>query len=188
MKKRIIDRYARNAAGELMIDITAERVEDLYDDYDKRSPYHKKELYQGLVDYISDSVSEIGKERFVIRFIFSERLDGELTARVKKSFQNYFLYLRELEYRELGRMSRTSLILFVIGVSFLSLSVWVNRIIGADDTVIYRVFAEGLTVAAWVSLWESLATFLINWVPHRRDIRLFGRIASAHLEFQVHSE
>ena len=44
--------------------------------------------------------------------------------------------------------------------------------------------AEGLTIVAWVSLWEALAMFLVNWAPHRRLIRMYERIAKADVRFQ----
>jgi hypothetical protein len=40
-----------------------------------------------------------------------------------------------------------------------------------------------LTVAAWVSLWESIATFLIEWNPNRREIELCDRLATASVFF-----
>jgi hypothetical protein len=47
-----------------------------------------------------------------------------------------------------------------------------------------NVFAEGLTVAAWVSLWEALAVLLIEWFPHRKNIVLYRRLANAELVFR----
>ena len=64
------------------------------------------------------------------------------------------------------------------------MSVWVNREIQGSDSVFGRVFAEGLTVAAWVSLWEAVATLLINWAPHRRRIRLYELVAAAPVQFR----
>ena len=46
------------------------------------------------------------------------------------------------------------------------------------------VFAEGLTIVAWVSMWEALATFLLNWPQHLFHIRLFRKIAEAPVLFQ----
>ena len=60
----------------------------------------------------------------------------------------------------------------------------VNRLLPADPGVVGQVCAEGLTVAAWVSMWEALATFLIQWRPYRRDIRLYRRIAGAEVSFR----
>ena len=39
MKKHILERYRRDASGQLVIDIAAEKVSDLYDDFDQRLQY-----------------------------------------------------------------------------------------------------------------------------------------------------
>lgn len=183
MKKQILDRYACTPDNKLLLDITAGKVEDLYNNFDKHTPYAKKELNQDLVDYIIDSVNEIGEEDFVIQFRFNTSAEDNLTARTRTSVQNYFLYLKELELRELANMKRTSFILFAIGVVILSFSVWINQKIAASGVVITQVFVEGLNVAAWVSLWNAIATFLINWAPHHQKIRRYERIAEATILF-----
>jgi hypothetical protein len=83
------------------------------------------------------------------------------------------------------RNIRISLIFLVIGLAILFLSVWVNQQITDQASVVARVFAEGLTVAAWVSLWEALATFLINWTPYSRQIIMYDRIARAPIAFST---
>ena len=183
MKKQILDRYSRTPDNKLIIDIAARKVEDLYNDFDKHAPYRKKELDQDLVEYLIDSVSEIGKEDFVIQFRLATKTDTSLISRVEKSIHNYFLYLKELELRELRRMTRSSFILFFIGVVILVLSVWTSEHITGEDTVIGHVFAEGLNVAAWVSLWNAIATYLINWAPHHHQIKMFERITTSAIVF-----
>jgi len=96
----------------------------------------------------------------------------------------YFLYLAETERQKIMQMFRRSAILFGIGLAILFLSVSVNQALGAERSVVANVFAEGLTIAAWVSLWESLAIFLIEWFPHRKSIRLYQRLADAELIFR----
>jgi hypothetical protein len=59
-----------------------------------------------------------------------------------------------------------------------------HRSLPADTTVFEQVVAEGLTIAAWVSLWESLAVLLVDRSPHRQSIRLFQRIAEAPVTLQ----
>ncbi|MDO8281600.1 MAG: hypothetical protein Q7U10_03085 [Thermodesulfovibrionia bacterium] len=183
MKKDLLERYSRTADGKVIIDITTERIEDLYNYFDKNAPYLKKDLDQEFVDYLIDSVHEIGKEDFVIRFRFSAMTDDTNTSRVQMSIRNYFLHQKELEVRELKRMTRKALTLFSIGVVILTLSVLVNQELAIDETVVSRLFAEGLTIAAWISLWEALATFLLNWAPHRNKIKLFERISKAPVFF-----
>ena len=183
MQKPILDRYSRSSDGSLIIEIAADKVEDLYNDYQKSAPFLKKDLEQELVDYIVDSVSEIGNEKILLQFSISGVTGQERIARVKLSIREYFHYLMELESREMRRMFRTSLILFLIGITLLVLLLWFNQLVQTHDSMLTRILTEGLTVAAWVSLWEALATFLINWAPHRRQIKLFRRIADAPVAF-----
>jgi hypothetical protein len=184
MKKRILDRYLRTPDNKIIIDISVGKVEDLYSDFDKHTPYRKKDLDQDFVEYLIESVSEFGDEDFVIQFRFAETIDMSLISRVEKSIQNYFLYLKELELRELAKMARTSMILLAIGGVILFLSVWFSQKIAGYENVICHVIAEGLTVAAWVSLWNALANFLIHWAPHRRQIKRYERITKAPVHFQ----
>ncbi len=183
MAKTILERYACTADNKIIIDITADRVEDLYNDLDKHAPYRRKELDQDLVDYIIDSASEIGKRQFVLQFRFTTLPETRLTARVKMSIRNYFEYLIALEHRELANMTRSSLILFTIGVIILFLSVGINEKFSGQETAITNVFAEGLNIAAWVSLWNAMANFIIDWAPRHRLIKMYDCISNAAILF-----
>jgi hypothetical protein len=183
MKSTILERYPRAPDGRYIIDITAGRVSDLYNDFDKLAPYVRKELGQDLVEYITDSVRELGREAFTIRFHLVEPPDEAMMGRVTTSINSYFLYLKTIELHELGRVIRASLIYLVVGIALLFLTVWVNEKLTPDAAVLSRVFSQGLTVAAWVSLWEALATFLVNWTPYTRQISMYERIAGAPVQF-----
>jgi hypothetical protein len=183
MKSKILERYTMLPDGRYVIEINAGKMSDLYDDFDSYTPYVRKELDQDLVEYITDSARDLCKETFLIRFYLLATPDEEMKTRITASINSYFLYLKTIELRELARIMRTSSILFVVGVALLFITVWVNKTLSADASVLTQVFAHGLTVAAWVSLWEALATFLINWAPYSRQIKLYERIARAPVEF-----
>lgn len=183
MKKDILERYERMQDGRIIIDISAEQIEDLYENFDKKSPFMKKDLDQDLVEYIIESVSEIEKEEFVIQFNIEKEAVEDSIIRVKNSVNKFFLYMKELESRKMKDMARTSIILFVIGISIAAISLMLSQSELAKTSIMAGVIAEGLTVAAWVSLWESLATFLIKWMPHRKKILLYNRIANAEVVF-----
>ena len=183
MKKTILERYPRMSDGCYVIDINAGKASDLYNDFDKIAPYVRKELDQDLVEYITESASDLDKENYLIQFRLLERASDDLQARIIKSINSYFLYLRSIELSELGRMMKTSLALLMVGVVILFFSVWVNSGITADSTVTQKVFAEGLTVAAWVAMWEALATFLVSWLPISRKVSLYNRIAKTSVQF-----
>lgn len=183
IKTTILDRYARTADHKVIIDIAAGKVEDIYNDMDRYAPYRRKELDQGLVEYLIDSAREIGRHDFVIHFRLTTPADTRLTCRAQTSIHNYFHYLIALEFRKLAAMTRSSVIFLAIGVVILSLSVLVNQRLGDHDTVIAKVIAEGLNVAAWVSLWNAIANVLVHWTPHRALIKMYQRIATAPVIF-----
>lgn len=188
MKKNIVERYERSENGEIIINISAHKIEDLYNDFDRKSHFLKKDLNQDLVEYIIDSVSEIDSESFLIEFSLEQAANNEAISRVRNSVKNFFLYIKELELKNMKDMIRTSIILFFTGLSIAGMSVLMNESALAENSIIGGVIAEGLTVAAWVSLWESLATFLIKWMPYRRKIRLYQKISDSKVIFSFGNE
>jgi len=189
VKKRILDRYEHTAADSVIIDVAAQRVEDLYENFDKTAPYHKKDLDEDLVYYLTECVTEIGGADFVIRFMFESFPSEEFMLRVRTSIHKYFMYLRELEFAAMKKMLKTSVIILIFGIVLLGLSLWVNNLFAFENSTSFlnRVLAEGLTIVAWVSVWEALATLLVNWPPHVSQIKLFMKIAEAPIQFQKQS-
>jgi hypothetical protein len=184
MKKTILDRYAKTDDGRFAIDITTGRVSDLYNNFDKTTPYAKKELDEDLVNYLIESAREIGNEEFVVRFHFNEYADDEYRNRVTTSVHNYFSYMKELEGRILSQLLHNSLVYLVVGIAILFLSVWANSVFPVGNSVLARVSAEGLTVAAWVSLWQGVAAFLINWRPYQDRIHLYKGLSGVPVLFE----
>jgi len=104
-------------------------------------------------------------------------------ARLTDSIRSYFNCKKQLQNGKLAKMMRTSFIFLVAGLVILGLSIALNEKIAGTDAVVLDVFAQGLTVAAWLSLWEALANFLINWTPYIRMRNNYDRIIHAQLLF-----
>lgn len=184
MKKDVISRYERNANGDILIDVTADKMEDLFNHFDRSAPYIQRDMDQDLVNYIIDSALELGEEPFTICFTLTHLPDEAELSNIRRSVNSFFISLAEIERNKFRQMIRKSLVFFCIGIGILFISVWVNQKLGSDRTVVADVFAEGLTVAAWVSLWEALATFLIKWFPYRTNIILYQRLATIKSVFR----
>ena len=188
MRKKVLNRYERDAEGGILIDVAAEKAEHLYNDFDKRAPYIRRDLDQDLVDYLIECAREVGDEAFRISFTLVHLPDDTGLSRIRRSIHGFFMYLADVERHKIRRMIRRSMVFFSIGIAILFLSVWVNRWLGSPRTDVANVFAQGLTVAAWVSLWEALATFLVDWSPSRQDIKLYHRLASCQTVFRASPE
>ncbi|OVE78285.1 hypothetical protein BVX99_00330 [bacterium F16] len=183
MNRRMLDRYERASDGRIIVDIAASRIEFLYNDFDKNAPFIRRDLNQDLVDYLVAGARELKREPFILQFTLDEAPDDDKQSRIRKSIHAYFLYLAECEQQRVLQMFRRAGVLFCIGLAVLFLSVTVNQALGPERSVVANVFAEGLTVAAWVSLWESLAVFMIEWFPLRRNTALYRLLAEAELTF-----
>ena len=183
MKKEILERYERSDEGEIIIDISAKTPEDLYSNFDKKSHFLKKDLNQDLVEYMIESAMEIERENFIIRFNFEAKEEGDSTSRVTNSINKFFTYLQEHEHRNMKDMRKKSSTLFFIGALIAATSVFMSQSEWTDKSIVFGVLAEGLTVAAWVSLWEALATFLVKWMPYKKKVLLYERIAHAKIVF-----
>jgi len=184
MKKSIISRYELTEKKEVIIDASLRSVEDLYNYFDRTADYLKKDLDQEFVDYVTDCVREIGKRKFVIRISLSTMPDRIVMDRVRRSIQTFFLYLQETEKRQLRAMLRRSLILFAIGLTLLVPAIAITRRFSTSGGVLAEVFAQGLTVAAWVSLWEAIANLFIEWYPRRQEIKRYGRVTMVPVIFR----
>lgn len=185
MEQNVLSRYERDRENNIIIDVFAARVQDLYDNFDNSAPYIRRDLAHDLAEYLIDCAREVSQDRFMIRFTLQQPPDEHKMARIRRSVHTYFLYLKEIEVRLIMQMFRRSAILFSIGICILFLSVSFNQLLGEQRSVVADVVAEGLTIAAWVSMWESLAIFLIEWLPHRKNISLYQRLADSQLIFRT---
>lgn len=188
MKPTALSRYARTSDGNIVVDVAAPRAEVLYNAFDKSAPYIGRDLDQDLVDYLIGCTRELKRESFILRFTLDQSPDAGRQSHIRQSVRAYFLYLAESEQQRVLHMFRRSAVLFCIGLALLFLSVSVNRALGEERSVVTNVLAEGLTVAAWVSLWESLVMFLIEWFPLRGNTAVYRRLANAELTFGADGE
>ena len=180
----VLSRYEQDGQNRYIIDVAAERTEDLYNFFDRHAPYIRRDLDQELADYLFGCVRELPPhDPFVIRFNLTESPDEEKRARIRGSISSFFRYAAELERDAITRMLRKSAVLLAVGLAVMFIAVWVRQWLGESRSVVGDVFAEGLTVAAWVSLWEAVAVFLIEWLPRRRDLRRCERLAEAEVVF-----
>jgi len=184
MKKSVLDRYTVDGDGRIVIDVSVAGIEDLFNDFDRAAPFLKKDLNPQFADYLMDCVSEIGNRKFALRIDLQRMPDEARMERVRKSIANYFMYLRELELRRLKGMAQTSFFLFGVGMILLAIDIWINRLLKESTSVVAAVFSEGLTIAAWVAIWEALANTVLQWSPQRHTLRMFQRLATAPVLFR----
>lgn len=184
MKRSIIDRYEMNDSRQVLVDVSVRSVEDLFDRFDRTAPYMKKDLDPQFVDYLIGCAQELGRHDFAIRINLTIPATADNKHRVQQSIRNYLYYLQQVTVRELQAMFRRSLALFGLGLGLLTLAIVAGQKLAHGGSVPGQILTEGLTVAAWVSLWQALANLLIEWHPHRRELIVYRRIMAAPVLFE----
>ncbi len=98
--------------------------------------------------------------------------------------KNYFRYLELLQWRKLRKMLWKSLLLFGLGMFLLTVSIILQGSTELLSDMMQDLIIEGLTVAAWVSLWSSFAILIFEFTGTIADIRIDRRIAGREVIFK----
>jgi len=184
VKQDISSRYDLHSSRRLAIDVSVGKVEELFEDFDSAASYVKKDLDQDFVDYLIESVREIGSYDFVIRINLPNHVQERHRKRVRKSINYYFRYLELLEQRKLRKMLWESFLLFGLGMFLLAISMTLKENASNFSGVMQELMTEGLTVAAWVSLWSAFGGLIFELARIITNIRIFRRIASREVVFK----
>ncbi|MGB3647309.1 MAG: hypothetical protein WBD61_10200 [Desulfobulbales bacterium] len=185
MKEDIFSRYESHSNKRLAIDVSVGKIEELFEDFDSAASYVKKDLDQDFVEYLIESVREIGGYDFVIRINLPIHVQERHRKRLRKSIKSYFRYLELLERRKLNKMLWKSFLLFCLGMFLLTISMTLKGNMEHLSSVLQELMIEGLTVAAWVSLWSAFARLIFELGSIIVDIRIFRRIASREVVFKT---
>jgi hypothetical protein len=184
MKQDIFNRYESLSDQRLAIDVSVGRIEELFECFDSAASYVKKDLDQDFVDYLIESVREIGKYDFVIRINLPEQVQERHHKRVRESIKSYFRYLELVERNKLRKMLWKSLLLICLGMFLLAITMTLKGNVDQVNGVMQELMIEGLTVAAWVSLWTAFASLIFELAGFIGNIRIYRCIASREVVFK----
>ncbi len=109
--------------------------------------------------------------------------DGDPTAMLTEAIHNHFAYKAEQTRRALRHLLQQGRMSLAIGLVFVSSCLIAADFIGdISPGAGYRVARESLTIVGWVAMWRPLQIFLYDWWPLQRQIRLYFRLGSAHVQ------
>jgi hypothetical protein len=184
VKQDIFSRYESLSDQRLAIDVSVGRIEELFECFDSAASYVKKDLDQDFVDYLIESVREIGKYDFVIRINLPEQVQERYHKRVRESITSYFRYLELVERNKVRKMLWKSFLLICLGMFLLAITMTLKGNVAQVNGVMQELMIEGLTVAAWVSLWTAFASLIFELAGFIGNIRLYRRLASREVVFK----
>jgi hypothetical protein len=180
----ILDRYELTEDNQVIIDVSIRSIEDLYDNFDRTATYFKRDLDPDFVEHLVNCAREIGAYPFQVRITLRQPETEERRERLCTSIKNFFEYLRQVEIQNLRQLLQRSLVLLILGLLFLLLSVRIGKRFESAGPVWEQLLAEGITIVAWVSMWEAAVRVLLDWQPLYQNIRLYRRITNTSVKFR----
>ena len=184
MRPSITDRYEKNHDGRLIIDVTVAKIEELYNSFDSAASYKKKDLDEEFADYLIDCVREIKQHDFLLRINLEYPETQEKMDRVRGSIRHYFKYRQERQRRKINKHLGRSGYLFGLGITLVFLALSMGNRYEAMGNILTDIGVEGLTIVAWVSMWEAASNLIFEWVPHFHRFKQYGRISASEVLFR----
>ncbi len=188
MRQSITDRYDKDAEGRLIIDVTAANITELYDRFDSTANYNKKDLDIKFAEYLIQSVHEIKQRPFLIRINLERSETQENMERVRGSVRHYFEYQQERQRREINKHLGRFCYFLGLGITLVFFSLSLRSRYGDAGNILKDLAIEGLTIVAWVSMWEAVSNLIFEWVPHFQRYRQYGRIANGAVTFRQQTQ
>ncbi|MBS0245852.1 MAG: hypothetical protein JSR61_04465 [Proteobacteria bacterium] len=147
------------------------------------SPFRQKDLDSGVEEFITGWVRELPASapiEIAVHLPPDEAAKPE-AARIAESFAHYFAYRAEIGEHDLRELFRVGRRFLGIGVLVLIACLVASQIAATliPNKVAARVLEESLIIVGWVANWRPIEIYLYDWLPIRRRIRLYKRIAAA---------
>ena len=108
--------------------------------------------------------------------------EGDPSALMTDAIHNYFGCKAGLLHDDLKRLLQQGRVSLLIGLTFVTVCLIAADAIGKFGTgTAFTIARESLTIVGWVAMWRPLQTFLYDWWPLARRIRVCKTLMHAHV-------
>ncbi|MDH3392400.1 MAG: hypothetical protein OEL66_00200 [Desulfobulbaceae bacterium] len=184
MGTSITARYEKTLDGRRIIDVTIDKIEELYDRFDSIASYKKKDLDEEFVEYLSQCAKELKNQDFLLRINMQEEETKSKTDRLRSSIHHYFAYLQELERRQIKKHLTRACCLLGLGITLVFISLSLGARYDDVHSILKDIGIEGVTIVAWVSVWEAATDLIFEWWPHFQRGKRYEKIAASEILFR----
>jgi ABC-type spermidine/putrescine transport system permease subunit I len=170
------------------IAIRARTIGQLFNTFDP-SPFREKDLDNGVEEFLVGWVRELPPGtpfRIVIHLPADEAAKPE-AAEIAAAFAHYFRDRAQASRRDLRELLRIGWRSLLIGLAVLVVCLVASQIAAKSiaNITVARVVEESLIIVGWVANWRPIEIYLYDWWPIVRRVRLYRRIAAAHVRVKA---
>ncbi|MBR4569844.1 MAG: hypothetical protein IKO19_04175 [Candidatus Riflebacteria bacterium] len=182
MQKDILhDRYDFTEDDKAIIDITLETINDLFNSFDRKTTFYKRELDQDFEDYLISSVKELDGHSFIIKVEIENNYDKISEEPIRKAIKNHFRFLYWKERRKIFKAIMKFFILLLLGIALMAFYYEHSRFITNFNAIpMYsKIIIEGINIAGWVAFWEAFTCLIFDFIPISRNRKIYESISKS---------
>lgn len=173
--------------GVYLIELDLGSIRQLFNSFDA-APFRERDLDGEAEEYIVGCTEEI-PSRARLRLLLhlpAEEAHAALGIDVQAALANYFGYRRDATAHALRNLFAEGRASLVVGATFLAVCTTLSQVVrlAGEGWLTYPV-SEGLIIAGWVAMWRPIQTFLYDWRPVRRRLRIHQRLAAMPVEVRA---
>ena len=170
------------------IAIRVKTINQIFNSFDP-SPFREKDLDEDVEEFLVGWARELPPAtpfRIVVHLPAEEATKPE-AADIGAAFAHYFRYRAQVSARELRELLRIGWRSLIIGILVLIICLTASQVAARTivNTTAARVVEESLIIVGWVANWRPIEIYLYDWWPIVRRMRLYRRIAAAHVRVRT---
>ncbi|MFZ1990497.1 MAG: hypothetical protein WAW96_12085 [Alphaproteobacteria bacterium] len=176
--------HQNNKESHGTIELRVEEISQLFDNLDP-FPFRERDLDKDAEAYIVGWARELPRRQPLSIIVHLPRDEAETrqAGLLGEAMKGYFANRAEaaqLELKELYRVGRRSL---YIGVCVLAACLLLGQIVSGRLGTGYlgRFVEESLVILGWVANWKPMEIMLYDWLPIKRRLDLYRRLARAEV-------
>jgi ABC-type spermidine/putrescine transport system permease subunit I len=170
------------------IAVRARTIGQLFNTFDP-SPFREKDLDGGVEQFLVGWVRELppGTPFRIVVHLPAEEAAKPEAAEIAAAFAHYFRDRVEVSTQELRELLRIGWRSLLIGIVVLVACLIASQVAAKAiaNATVSRVVEESLIIVGWVANWRPIEIYLYDWWPIMRRVRLYRRIAAAHVRVKA---
>lgn len=170
------------------IAVRARTIGQLFNTFDP-SPFREKDLDSGVEQFLVGWVRELppGTPFRIVVHLPAEETAKPEAAEIAAAFAHYFRDRVEVSTQELRELLRIGWRSLLIGIVVLVACLIASQVAAKAiaNATVSRVVEESLIIVGWVANWRPIEIYLYDWWPIMRRVRLYRRIAAAHVRVKT---
>jgi ABC-type spermidine/putrescine transport system permease subunit I len=170
------------------IAVRARTIGQLFNTFDP-SPFREKDLDGGVEQFLVGWVRELppGTPFRIVVHLPAEEAAKPEGAEIAAAFAHYFRDRVEVSTQELRELLRIGWRSLLIGIVVLVACLIASQVAAKAiaNATVSRVVEESLIIVGWVANWRPIEIYLYDWWPIMRRVRLYRRIAAAHVRVKA---